>query len=55
MEKKDNVLEEPAASYGRKIRLSDVAPQPMENMEERLRAMGYISHEEFVEHLSKYL
>lgn len=55
MEKDKHNLEEPAASYGRKVRIGDIVPEPMENMEETLKARGYISYEELVEHLSKYL
>ena len=55
MEDKMHRLEEPAVSYGRKVRIGDLVPEPMENMEEELRARGYISHEEFVERLSRYL
>ena len=53
MEKDKHNLEEPAASYGRKVKIVDIVPEPMENMEETLTAMGYISYEELVEHLSK--
>ena len=55
MEKNKNNLEEPAASCGKKVKIGDIIPEPMENMEETLKAMGYISYEELVEHLSKYL
>lgn len=55
MENKKQKLEEPVVAYGRKVRMGDLVPEPMENMEEVLRSRGYISHEEFVERLSKYL
>jgi len=50
-----NLLKSPSASYGRKVRLGDIVPIPMENADEKLRSMGYISHEELVERLSKYM
>lgn len=52
---KKHMLEEPVMAYGRKVRVGDLVPEPMENMEDELRSRGYISHEEFVERLSKYL
>lgn len=52
MEKDKHNLEEPAASCGKKVKIGDIIPEPMENMEETLTAMGYISFEELVEHLS---
>lgn len=55
MEDKKHSLEEPLVSYGHKVRIGDLVPEPMENMEEELRSRGYISHEEFVERLSRYL
>ena len=55
MSNKDHYLEEPAVSYGRKVKIGEIVPEPMEHMEEVLRARGYISHEELVEHLSKHL
>lgn len=55
MENKKQKLEEPVVAYGRKVRMGDLVPEPIENMEEVLRSRGYISHEEFVERLSKYL
>ncbi len=51
----NNLLMSPSASYGRKVRLGDIVPIPMENAGEKLRSMGYISHEELVEHLSKFM
>ncbi|MBQ7708759.1 MAG: hypothetical protein IJT74_02415 [Bacteroidales bacterium] len=54
MDDRSHRLEEPAVSYGRKVRLGDIAPQPLENMEETLRERGYISYEELAQHLSKY-
>lgn len=50
-----NNLEEPAAAYGQKCKLSEIEFQPMPNMMEALRKQGYITHEELVERLSKYL
>lgn len=54
MDDRSHRLEEPAVSYGRKVRLGDIAPQPLENLEETLRERGYISYEELAQHLSKY-
>lgn len=55
MDKKDHILEEPRGAYGGTIKLSEVTPTPMHNMLETLREQGYISHEEFIERLSKHL
>ena len=55
MDDKNHILEEPAASYGSKVKLCEVAFQPMPQMMETLRAQGYITHEEFVERVSKHL
>ena len=45
---REEQAEEPVASYGSKVKLSEVAFQPMPQMMETLRAQGYITHEEFV-------
>ena len=55
MEEKKHILEDPAASYGRKCKLSEIEFQPMHNMMGTMRKRGYITHEELVERLSKYL
>lgn len=55
MEEKKHTLEEPAVSYGRKYKLSEIEFQPMHNMRETLRQQGYITHEEFIQRISKYL
>ena len=56
MDEKNHNLEEPAAAYGQKCKLSEIEFQPMPNMMEALRKQGYITHEELVERLSsKYL
>lgn len=55
MDEKKNILEEPAISYGRKIKLSEIEFQPMHNMMETLKAQGCITMDEFVERFSKYL
>ena len=55
MDEKKHILEEPTVIYGRKIKMRDLIPIPMENMDEELRSRGYISHEEFLEGLSKYM
>ena len=47
-----NVLESPAVSYGSTIRVGDIHFQPMENVEDSLRAKGYISLEEFEKRFS---
>ena len=47
-----NVLESPAVSYGSTIRVGDLHFQPMENVEDSLRAKGYISLEEFEKRFS---
>ena len=52
---KKHILEEPAVFYGKKIKIRDIVPVPMENAEEYLRSQGYISFEELKENLSKYL
>ena len=52
---KKHTLEEPAASYGRKVKLSEMEFQPMHNMMETLKAQGCLTFEEFKERLSKYL
>ena len=54
-EKKDNSLKSPAASYGSKVRLGDIVPIPMENADETLHSMGYVTHEDLVNHLSKHM
>ena len=54
-EKQDNTLKSPAASYGSKVRLGDIVPIPMENADETLRSMGYVTHEDLVNHLSKHM
>lgn len=48
-------LEEPAVSYGSKVRLGDVEFKPMPRMMETLRERGYITFDELSEKLSKYL
>lgn len=55
MDEKNHILEEPAASYGSKVKLSEVPFQPMPRIMETLRAQGYITHNEFVERMSKFL
>ena len=55
MDEKNHNLEEPAASYGQKCKLSEIEFQPMSLMMETLRKQGYITHEELVARLSKYL
>ena len=37
---KKHILEEPAVSYGRKMKIRDIVPVPMENVEEYLRSQG---------------
>ncbi len=55
MDENKHTLEEPSVSYGQKHKLSEIEFQPMSNMMEALREQGYITHDEFVERLSKYL
>ena len=55
MDNNKHNLEDPAASYGRKMKLSEVEFQPMNNMKETLRQQGCITFDEFVDKLSKYL
>ena len=55
MDDKDHSLEEPGAEYGRKVKASEIVFEPMPHMRDSLRAQGYITHEEFVDRLSKYL
>jgi|GEM_PF-3081728 len=55
MDENKHILEEPSVSYGQKHKLSEIEFQPMSNMMETLRKQGYITHEEFVERLSKHL
>ena len=47
-----NVWECPAVSYGSTIRVGDLHFQQMENVEDSLRAKGYISLEEFEKRFS---
>ena len=51
----NNTLESPAASYGSTIRVGDLHFQPMENVEDSLRAKGYISLEEFQKRVSNLI
>jgi len=51
----NNTLESPAASYGSTIRVGDLHFQPMENVEDSLRAKGYISLEEFQKRASNLI
>ena len=55
MDIKKNRLEEPAASYGRMVKKSEIEFQPMHNMIETLKAQGCITLDEFVDRYSKYL
>ena len=55
MDENKHNLEEPATSYGREIKSSEVVFEPMPRMMESLRAQGYLTHEEFVERMSKYI
>ena len=55
MDKNNKTLEEPAAEYGRNLRAEEIVFQPMTNMMESLRSQGYITHDELVNRLSKYL
>lgn len=52
---KDKALKSPTASYGSKVRLGDIVPIPMENADETLRSMGYVTQEDLENHLSKYM
>ena len=54
MDKNKQNLEEPAASYGKKVTLSEIEFQPVPHMMETLKAQGCISFEDFVEKFSKY-
>ena len=55
MDEKKHTLEEPSVAYGKKVRLGDLVPEPMENVEEVLRSRGYLSHEEVAEKFSEFL
>lgn len=55
MKKDSHNLEEPAVSYGSKVRLGDIEFKPMLHMMETLRERGYITFDELSEKLSKYL
>lgn len=55
MDDNKHILEEPAAVYGRKVRMSELEFTPMPNMMETLRKQGYISQEEFIERFSKFM
>ena len=55
MDDKDHFFEEPGGEYGRKVKASEIVFEPMPHMRESLRKQGYITHEEFVDRLSKYL
>ena len=54
MDKNKQNLEEPAASYGKKVTLGEIEFQPVPHMMETLKAQGCISFEDFVEKFSKY-
>ena len=53
MKEKNHNLEEPAVSYGRKVRLGEIEFKPMPRMMESLREMGYITFDELSERLTK--
>lgn len=56
MSEKNNVLNEPAAPYGKNNHINDgIVFIPMSNMRETLRAQGCITHSELVERLSKFM
>lgn len=55
MKEKSHNLEEPAVSYGNKVRLGEIEFKPMPRMMESLRDMGYISFDELSERLTKRL
>ena len=55
MKENKNILEEPAVSYGSKVRLGDIEFRPMPHLMETLRERGYITLDELSERLSKYL
>lgn len=52
---KKHTLEEPAASYGRKVKIRDLEFEPLLHLEQSLREQGYISFDELKERLAKYL
>lgn len=55
MKEKSHNLEEPAVSYGSKVRLGEIEFKPMPRMMESLREMGYITFDELSERLTKRL
>ena len=51
----NNSLNSPAASYGKKVSVRDLHYEPVDNLEETLRSQGYISLDEYINKVSKYL
>jgi hypothetical protein len=47
MGKDKNNLESPSAPYGRIVRVGDLQFEPVDNLDESLRAQGYITLEDF--------
>ena len=55
MKKDSHNLEEPAVSYGSKVRLGEIEFIPMPRMMDTLRERGYITFSELKDRLSKFL
>ena len=55
MDKNKNTLNEPAVNYGRKVHVSELQFKPMDNMMETLRFQGYVSLDEFISKVSKFM